>query len=158
MEIDDQENFVSYPRRATQEELLQAAIEADDDYSETKAKRKAVGQAPAQLIGYFNRDVKRNRELGSLASAREFITRHPKSGLRVEALDLDNDKDTPDNTVIYRENGNIYAVDRFYTAQSFGGRNKKTGQRIFMSGDTMQGYYSTGDYAIRRSNRLKDKK
>ncbi|KAA6359770.1 MAG: hypothetical protein EZS28_044703, partial [Streblomastix strix] len=65
MELDEQENFLLYPRRATQEELLQAAFE-DDDYSETKAKRKAVGNALAQLIGYFNRDVKRNRDLASL--------------------------------------------------------------------------------------------
>ncbi|KAA6378296.1 MAG: hypothetical protein EZS28_026175, partial [Streblomastix strix] len=92
MEIDEQENFVPFLRRATQEELFQAAIEADDDYSETKAKRKAVGNALAQLIGYFNRDVKRNRKLGSIASVRGYITRHPKSGLRVEAEDLDQDK------------------------------------------------------------------
>ncbi|KAA6327624.1 MAG: hypothetical protein EZS28_053803, partial [Streblomastix strix] len=95
------------------------------DYSETKAKRKAVGNALAQLIGYFNRDVKRNRELASLASAREYITRYPKAGLRVEAEDLDRDKDTPDNTVVYRKNGNIFAVDGFYTAPGFGGKNKK---------------------------------
>ncbi|KAA6354766.1 MAG: hypothetical protein EZS28_049707, partial [Streblomastix strix] len=111
--------------------------------SETKAKRKAVGNALAQLIGYFNRDVKRNRELASL---------------RVEAEDLDRDKDTPDNTVVYRKNGNIYAVDGFYTAPGFGGRNKKTGQRILKSGDTMQGYFGTGDYTTRRANRGKDKK
>ncbi|KAA6370135.1 MAG: hypothetical protein EZS28_034338 [Streblomastix strix] len=158
MELDEQENFVPFPRLATQEELFQAAIEADDDYSETKAKRKAVGNALAQLIGYFNSDVKRNRELGSIASAREYITRHPKSGLRVQAEDLDQDKDTPDNTVIYRKNGNIYAVDGFYTALGFGGKNKKTGQRILKSRDTMQGYYGTGDYATRRANRGKDKK
>ncbi|KAA6366609.1 MAG: hypothetical protein EZS28_037866, partial [Streblomastix strix] len=55
MELD---NFVQQPSNVTQEELLQAALEGDD-YSETKAKRKAVGNALAQLIGYFNRDVKR---------------------------------------------------------------------------------------------------
>ncbi|KAA6355178.1 MAG: hypothetical protein EZS28_049295, partial [Streblomastix strix] len=39
-------------------EVLDELIEckqAYDDYSETKAKRKAVGNALAQLIGYFNR-------------------------------------------------------------------------------------------------------
>ncbi|KAA6390655.1 MAG: hypothetical protein EZS28_013820 [Streblomastix strix] len=157
IEIDEQENFVSFPRRATQEELLQAAIE-DDDYSETNAKRKAVGNALAQLIGQFNRDVKRNRELDSLASAREYVTRYPKYGLRVEAEDLDRDKDTPDNTVVYRKNRNIYAVDGFFTAPGFGGKNKKTGQRILKSRDTMQGYFGTGDYATRRANRGRDKK
>ncbi|KAA6325365.1 MAG: hypothetical protein EZS28_054076, partial [Streblomastix strix] len=43
--------------------------------------------------------VKRNRELASLASAREYVSRYPKYGLRVQAEDLDQDKDTPDNTV-----------------------------------------------------------
>ncbi|KAA6383948.1 MAG: hypothetical protein EZS28_020524 [Streblomastix strix] len=157
MEIDEQENFVPFPRRATQEELLQAVIEGDD-YSETKAKRKAVGNALAQLIGYFNRDVKRNRELASLASAREYVSRYPKYGLRVEAEDLDRDKDSPDNTVVYRKNGNIYAVDGFYTAPGFGGKNKKTKQRILKSRDTMQGYFGTGDYATILANRGKDKK
>ncbi|KAA6381093.1 MAG: hypothetical protein EZS28_023379 [Streblomastix strix] len=157
MEIDEQENFVPFTRRATQEELLQAAIEGDD-FSGTKAKRKAVGNALAQLIGYFNRDVKRNRELGSLASAQEYITRHPEKGYRVEAENLDRDKDTPDYTVIYRKNGNIYAVDGFYTALGFGGKNKKTGQRILKSRDTMQGYYGTGDYVTRLANKGKDKK
>ncbi|KAA6324390.1 MAG: hypothetical protein EZS28_054194, partial [Streblomastix strix] len=141
MELDEQENFVPFPRRATQEELLQAAIEGDD-YSETKAKQ----------------NVKRNRELASLASAREFASRYPKAGLRVEAEDLDNDKDTPDNTVVYRKNGNIYAVDGFYTAPGFGGKNKKTGQRILKSRDTMKGYFGTGNYATRRANREIDKK
>ncbi|KAA6356706.1 MAG: hypothetical protein EZS28_047767 [Streblomastix strix] len=102
--------------------------------SKTKKARRA-GQALAQLIGYFNRDVKRNRELASFASAQEYASSYPKFGYRVEALDLDKDKDTPDNTV-----------------------NKKTGQRIFKSRDTMQGYFGTGDYATRRANRGKDKK
>ncbi|KAA6389011.1 MAG: hypothetical protein EZS28_015460 [Streblomastix strix] len=133
------------------------AVESDDDYSETKAKRKAVGNALATLIGYLNRDVK-NRELGSLASAREYITRHPKYGLRVEAEDLDQDKDTPDNTVIYRKNGNIYAVDGFFTAPGFGEKNKKTEQRILKSRDTLQGYYGTGNYATRLTNKGKNKK
>ncbi|KAA6371155.1 MAG: hypothetical protein EZS28_033317 [Streblomastix strix] len=151
------DNFVPLPRRATQEELVQV-VEADDDYSETKARRKAVGNALAQLIGYYNRDVKRNRELASLASAREYAARYPKYGLRVQAEDLDKDKDTPDNTVVYRKNGNIYAVDGFYTAPGFGGKNKKTGARILKSRDTMQGYFGTGDYATRRANRGRDKK
>ncbi|KAA6384370.1 MAG: hypothetical protein EZS28_020104 [Streblomastix strix] len=155
MELDDS---VQQPSNVTQDQLLQAAVEADDDYSETKAKRKAVGNALAQLIGYFNRDVKRNRELASLASAREYASRYPKYGLRIEALDLDIDKNTPDNTVVYRKNGNIYAVDGFYTAPGFGGKNKKTGQRILKSRDTMQGYFGTGDYQTRRANRGKDKK
>ncbi|KAA6375706.1 MAG: hypothetical protein EZS28_028768, partial [Streblomastix strix] len=158
MEIDEQENFVPLPRRETQEELFLAAIEADDDYSETKAKCKTIGNAFAQLIEYFNRDAKRIRELGSIASAREYITRHPKYGLRVETEGLDQDQNTPDNKVIYRKNGNIYAIDGFYTAPSFDGKNKKTGQGILKSRDTMQGYYGTGDYATRRANRGKDKK
>ncbi|KAA6380839.1 MAG: hypothetical protein EZS28_023635 [Streblomastix strix] len=99
MEIDELYDFVTIPRNPTREELLQdqllrAAVESDD--------------------------VKRNRELASLASAREYATRYPKYGLRVEAEDLDKDKNTPDNTVVYRKNGNIYAVDGFYTALSFG--------------------------------------
>ncbi|KAA6395717.1 MAG: hypothetical protein EZS28_008762 [Streblomastix strix] len=142
----------------TQEELVQAALEADNDYSETKARRKAVGNALAQLIGYFNKDVKRNRELTSLASAREYIIRHPDKGYRVQAEDLDNDVNTPDNTVVYKKSGNIYAVDGFYTAPGFGGKNKKTGQRIYKSRDTMQGYYGIGDYATRVANKGKDKK
>ncbi|KAA6366025.1 MAG: hypothetical protein EZS28_038448, partial [Streblomastix strix] len=163
MEIDEQDDFVRVPRQPTQEQLLQdqllrAAVESDDDYSETKGKRKAVGNTLATLIGYLNRDVKRNRELGSLASAREYITRHLEKGYRVEAEDLDRDKDTPDNTVIYRKNGNIYAVDGFFTVPGFGGKNKKTGQRILKNKDTMQGYYRTGNYAIRLANKGKDKK
>ncbi|KAA6379468.1 MAG: hypothetical protein EZS28_025005, partial [Streblomastix strix] len=63
----------------TQEELLQAALDADDDYSEIKAKRNAIGTALAQLIGYFNRDVKRNRELASLASAQAYASRYPNA-------------------------------------------------------------------------------
>ncbi|KAA6364945.1 MAG: hypothetical protein EZS28_039527, partial [Streblomastix strix] len=48
--------------------------------------------------------------------------------------------------------------DGFYTAPGFGGKNKKTGQRILKSRDTMQGYFGTGNYATRRANRGKDKK
>ncbi|KAA6360275.1 MAG: hypothetical protein EZS28_044198 [Streblomastix strix] len=133
------------------------AAEPDND-SKTKRARRQAGQALAQLIGYFNRDVKRNRELASFASAQEYAARYPKFGYRVEAEDLDRDKDTPDNTVVYRKNGNVYAVDGFYTVPGFGGKNKKTGQRILKSRDMMQGYFGTGDYATRRANRGKDKK
>ncbi|KAA6356816.1 MAG: hypothetical protein EZS28_047657 [Streblomastix strix] len=126
--------------------------------SKTKRARRQAGQALAQLIGYFNRDVKRNRELASFASAQEYASRYPKFGYRVEAPDLDNDKDTPDNTVVYRKNGNVYVVDGFYTVPGFGGKNKKTGQRILKSRDMMYGYFGTGNYATRRANRGKFKK
>ncbi|KAA6389760.1 MAG: hypothetical protein EZS28_014716 [Streblomastix strix] len=130
MEIDELDDFVTVLGNLTREQLLQdqllrAAVESDGDYSETKAKRKAVRNVLAQLIGYFNGDVKRNRELASLASAREYATCYPKYGLRVEAEDLDKDKNTPDNTVVYRKSGNIYAVDGFNTAPGFGGKNKR---------------------------------
>ncbi|KAA6402026.1 MAG: hypothetical protein EZS28_002456 [Streblomastix strix] len=163
MEIDELDDFVAVPRNLIREQLLQdqllrAAVESDGDYSETKAKRKALGNALAQLIGYFNRDVKKNHELASFASAREHATRYPKYGLRVEAEDLDIDKNTPDNTVVYRKNGNIYAIDGFYIASGFGGMNKKTAQRILKSRDTMQGYFGTGDYATRHTKKGRNKK
>ncbi|KAA6385112.1 MAG: hypothetical protein EZS28_019359 [Streblomastix strix] len=154
MEIDEFVQSINL----TQDQLLQTALDADDDYSETKAKRKAVGNALAQLIGYFNRDVKRNRELVSLASAQAYATHYPKYGFHVEAHDLDNYKNISDNKVIYKKNGNIYAVGGFYTAPVFGGKNKKTEQRIPKSRDTTQDYYTTGDYATRRANRSRDKK
>ncbi|KAA6385793.1 MAG: hypothetical protein EZS28_018679 [Streblomastix strix] len=122
-----------------------------------KGKREAAGKALATLIGYFNKDVKRNRELTSLPSAQQYITRHPKLGYRVEAQDLDNDVDTPDNTVVYRKNGNIYAVDGFYTVPGFGGLDKNK-HRIYKSRDTLAGYYGSGDYETRRANRGRDKK
>jgi hypothetical protein len=50
-----------------------------------------------------------------LTSAQSYITRHPNKGYRVEAEDLDNDIDTPANTVVYGRQGNVYAVDGFYT-------------------------------------------
>ncbi|KAA6361409.1 MAG: hypothetical protein EZS28_043064 [Streblomastix strix] len=163
MERDKLDDFVTVPRNPTREQLLQdqllrAAVESDGDYSETKAKRKALGNALAQLIGYFNRDVKRNHELASLVSARKHAIRYLKYGLRVEAEDLDIDKNTPDNTVVFRKNGNIYAIDGFYTAPGFGEKNKKTGQRILKSRDTMQGYFGTGDYATRRAKEVEIRK
>ncbi|KAA6361271.1 MAG: hypothetical protein EZS28_043202, partial [Streblomastix strix] len=135
---------------------LQAALEGNG-YSETKAKRKAVGNALAQLIEYF-RYVKKNRELASLASVQAHTTRYSKISYHVEAHDLDNDKNTPDNTVVYRKSGNIYAVDGFQTARGFGEKNKKTGQKIIRSRDTMQGHYEIGDYATKRAKRGRDKK
>ncbi|KAA6372096.1 MAG: hypothetical protein EZS28_032377 [Streblomastix strix] len=72
--------------------------------------------------------MKRNRELASLASAQAQATRYPKYRLRVEAEDLDRDKDQSDNTVVYSKNGNIYAFGGFYTAPGFGGKNIKTRQ------------------------------
>ncbi|KAA6370567.1 MAG: hypothetical protein EZS28_033905, partial [Streblomastix strix] len=114
--------------------------------SKTKRARRQAGKVLSQLIGYFNRDVKRNRELASFTSAREYTSRYPKFGYRVEAIDLDKDKDTPDNTVVYRKNGNIYAVVGFFTVPGFGGKNKQTGKRILKSIDTLQGYFGTVDY------------
>ncbi|KAA6401881.1 MAG: hypothetical protein EZS28_002599 [Streblomastix strix] len=123
-----------------------------------KGKRAAAGKDLATLIGYFNKDVKRNRELTSLRSAQQYIARHrEKRGYRVEAQDLDNDVNTPDNTVVYNNNGNIYAVDGFYTVPGFDGLDKDK-HRIYKSRYTMAGYYGIGDYITRRANRGRDKK
>ncbi|KAA6365079.1 MAG: hypothetical protein EZS28_039394 [Streblomastix strix] len=116
MELDD---FVQKPSNVTQDQLHRDVLGDQDDYSESKSKRREVGNTLVQLIGYFNREVKRNHKLGSLASARQFITRHPKQSYHIEAIDLDKDIDTPDNTVVYRNNGNIFAVDGFYTALNY---------------------------------------
>ncbi|KAA6371138.1 MAG: hypothetical protein EZS28_033335 [Streblomastix strix] len=91
-------------------------------------------------------------------SAKSHASHYSKQEFRVSAEDLSDDKNTSDKIVFYRNNGNIYAVDGLYTALGFGGKNKKTGQRILKSRDTMQGFYTTGDYATRRTYRGKDKK
>ncbi|KAA6403301.1 MAG: hypothetical protein EZS28_001173 [Streblomastix strix] len=107
---------------------------------------------------YVRQDVKRNRELASLASAQAYASRYLKLGYHLEAHDLDNDKLTPENTSFYRMNGNIQTVIGFYTAPGFGGKNKMIGQRKLKSRDTMQSYYGIGDYSTRRTNRGSDKK
>ncbi|KAA6389699.1 MAG: hypothetical protein EZS28_014773 [Streblomastix strix] len=111
-----------------------------------------AGQALAILIGYFNKDVKRNRELASLNSAQTYITRHPNKGYRVAAEDLDNDIDTPANTVVYGRQGNVYAVDGFYTKQGFGTKNKK-GVKKLRNRDILTGYYTDNSFENRRQNK-----
>jgi hypothetical protein len=87
-----------------------------------------------------------------LKSANDYINRHPRLGWRAIEKDLDNNVDTPDNTIVYGKGGNIYAVDGYYTAQGFGGKNAD-GENIYRNRDALHGFYNVGDYNTRSAYR-----
>jgi hypothetical protein len=62
------------------------------------------------------------------------MSRNPKKISRIEALDLDNDPNTPNNVLTYDRNGNIYSVDGYYTKDGFGGVDSK-GNKILRNRD-----------------------
>ncbi|KAA6359950.1 MAG: hypothetical protein EZS28_044523 [Streblomastix strix] len=110
MKIDSEEENQEQYDEQSGEELLQAVLEPTIQNKKNRHDSK-VGQALKLLVGEYNRDIKLNKELSSQQSAKEHLARYPKKyqNYSVEEEDLDNNEQTPMNTIVRDSLGRTYA-------------------------------------------------
>ncbi|KAA6387903.1 MAG: hypothetical protein EZS28_016570 [Streblomastix strix] len=148
MKIDSEVENQEQQDEQSGEELLQAALEPTVQNKKNRHDSK-VGQALKLLVGEYNRDIKLNKELSSQQSAKDHLARYPKKyqNYSVEEENLDNNEQTPMNTIVRDSLGRTYAVDGFYPTIGFGSNDNIRERNL------VRDYYSSNNHETRQNMR-----